>query len=192
MQTTGNKSTPWALTAGNDWLLDTRRVPSPNLDPRQTTTAIDTVVIHGISLPPKVYGGPYIEQLFTNTLDGKAHPYFVDIVKLRVSAHLLIDRAGHVTQFVPFSARARHAGVSSFQGRMDCNEYSIGIELEGCDDEPYEPCQYQTLVEVVKVLRRCWPAITPERIVGHSDIAPERKTDPGPAFDWAYFRELLG
>ena len=180
-----------SLDRDKEWLQNVRRLPSPNLDDRAGDTTIDTIVIHGISLPPKEYGGPFIDQLFTNQLDCNAHPYFQGITDLRVSSHLLIDRAGEITQYVPFSARARHAGVSTFQGRQDCNEFSIGIELEGCDDEPYEQRQYEVLAGVVRLLLSEWPAITRERIVGHSDIAPERKTDPGPAFDWDYFFSLI-
>lgn len=180
-----------ALDRDKEWLQNARRVPSPNRDERAADTGIDAIVIHGISLPPKEYGGPYIDQLFTNCLDCNVHPYFQEITDLRVSSHLLINRAGEITQYVPFSARARHAGVSELQGRQDCNEFSIGIELEGCDDEPYEKRQYEVLAGIVRVLRREWPAITRERIVGHSDIAPDRKTDPGPAFDWEYFFSLI-
>ena len=180
-----------SLDPAGEWLLDVRRVPSPNQDSRAAGTRIDAIVIHGISLPPKEYGGPYIDQLFTNRLEGGAHPYFADIVDLRVSAHVLIDRTGQITQYVPFSARARHAGQSELCGRPDCNEFSIGIELEGCDDEPYADCQYRTLAEIVKVLRAGWPDITRDRIVGHADVAPDRKTDPGPAFDWDYFFSLI-
>jgi AmpD protein len=180
-----------ALDAKREWLTGVRRVPSPNRDARATDTSIDTIVIHGISLPPGKYGGPYIERLFTNSLDVRDHPYFSEICGMRVSAHLLITRTGQVTQFVPFSERARHAGVSVFHGRPDCNEYSIGIELEGCDDEAYEPCQYRLLAGIVNLLRRNWPDITPDRIIGHCHVAPDRKTDPGPAFDWGYFKSLI-
>lgn len=180
-----------SLDPAKEWLQNVRRVPSPNQSGRAGGTTIDAIVIHGISLPPKEYGGPFIDQLFTNCLDCDAHPYFQGIADLRVSSHLLINRAGEITQYVPFSARARHAGVSELRGRQDCNEFSIGIELEGCDDEPYEKCQYQVLAEIVRVLRSEWPEITRERIVGHSDIAPDRKTDPGPAFDWDYFFSLI-
>ena len=192
MTTTENLIIPLALAADKAWLQGVRRVPSPNLDARAAGTTIDTIVIHGISLPPKVYGGPYIEHLFTNKLDCNAHPYFLEISNLRVSAHLLIDRAGQITQFVPFTARARHAGASVLEGRPDCNEYSIGIELEGCDDEAYAQRQYEMLAKVVRILRQQWPAITPGRIVAHATIAPGRKTDPGPAFDWDYFFTLIG
>ena len=191
MATTKKAYMTVTLTEDQEWLQDVRQVPSPNRDARSVATTIDTIVIHGISLPPRVYGGPYIEQLFTNTLDGDAHPYFSTIVNLRVSAHLLIDRTGQITQFVPFSARARHAGISVFQDRPDCNEYSIGIELEGFDDEAYTQHQYAVLAAIVRSLRLRWPAITRDRIVGHSDIAPDRKTDPGPVFDWDCFLGLI-
>lgn len=153
---------------------------------------MDLIVIHGISLPPRQYGGPFIDQLFTNSLDPQAHPYFHGIAGRRVSAHVLVDRAGRVTQYVPFSMRAWHAGESNFCGREACNDFSIGIEFEGCDEEPYEPVQYRVAAAIVGALRHAWPAIGHDRIVGHSDIAPGRKTDPGPAFDWAHFRALMG
>ena len=136
-----------SLDRDKEWLQHVRRIPSPNRDDRAGDTVIDAIVVHGISLPPKEYGGPYIDQLFTNQLDPADHPYFQDVADLRVSAHVLINRAGEITQYVPFSARARHAGVSEFQGRQDCNEFSIGIELEGCDDEPYEKRQYEVLAD---------------------------------------------
>lgn len=179
------------LDNAKEWLSNVRRVVSPNCDARPENTGVSLIVIHGISLPPRCYGEGYIDQLFTNTLDPHGHAYFREICSLRVSAHLLIDRRGELTQYVPFSMRAWHAGVSSFDGCPACNDYSIGIELEGCDDDPYESAQYQTLAAVVKGLRLAWPAITRDRIVGHSDIAPGRKTDPGPAFDREYFYKLL-
>lgn len=166
-------------------------ISSPNCDDRPAGTTIDLLVIHGISLPPGEFGGDAITALFTNQLDPKAHPYFQQIVDLKVSAHVLIRRDGEVIQYVPFKKRAWHAGESSFQGKSRCNDYSIGIELEGADTVPYEPAQYQQLVQLTRVLMRVYPGITQERIVGHSDIAPERKTDPGPAFDWKYFFDLL-
>lgn len=180
------------LDPTRQWLQGARRVASPNCDPRPVGAGIDLIVIHGISLPPRQYGGPYIDQLFTNSLDPGGHPYFTGIAGQLVSSHLFVDRAGAITQYVPFHLRAWHAGESAFCGRSACNDFSIGIELEGCDEEPYEPVQYRVAAEVVKTLQRQWPGITPDRIVGHSDIAPARKTDPGPAFDWQYFRGLLG
>ena len=145
---------------------------------------IDVLVIHAISLPPNCYGGTFIEDLFTNRLDPKAHSYFADIAHLRVSAHFLIHRSGRLTQFVPTGKRAWHAGVSNFRGREQVNDFSIGIELEGCDDDPFEDAQYHTLVDLTQCLVMAYPSITRDCIVGHSDIAPGRKTDPGPHFDW--------
>jgi N-acetyl-anhydromuramoyl-L-alanine amidase len=173
------------------WLVGVRRAPSPNYDPRPPDTAIDLLVIHGISLPPRQYGGGYIDCLFTNTLDREAHPHFKAIGGLRVSAHALIDRQGGITQYVSFHQRAWHAGISSFRGRPACNDFSIGIELEGCDEDPYEERQYRVLAGLTQLLMSTWPGIREDRIVGHADISPGRKTDPGPAFDWNYFRSLL-
>ncbi|MCU0834020.1 MAG: 1,6-anhydro-N-acetylmuramyl-L-alanine amidase AmpD [Chromatiaceae bacterium] len=172
-------------------MREARWVPSPNHDPRPPATEVDLLVIHGISLPPGELGGPWIEQLFQNRLDWEAHPYFATIRGLRVSAHLLIRRDGELIQLVDFAERAWHAGVSSFAGRGACNDYSIGIELEGADTIPYTDAQYRVLAETVRELMRRFPAIGPERIVGHSDIAPGRKTDPGPAFDWARLRGAI-
>jgi len=160
-------------------------ISSPNSDDRPDEKAPSLLVIHGISLPPNQFGGHGVEQLFTNALNPKEHPYYEDIHRLRVSAHLFIRRDGDVIQFVPFHKRAWHAGVSSFQGRQKCNDFSIGIELEGADDVPYSSEQYEALSEIVKVLNTAYPSITKNRIVGHSDIAPGRKTDPGEAFDWS-------
>jgi AmpD protein len=147
--------------------------------------------VHGISLPPGEFGGGHIAELFTNRLDPGAHPYFAEIAHLRVSAHLLIRRDGELLQFVPFHQRAWHAGVSSFEGRNACNDFSVGIELEGVDDLPYEPVQLERLAAVIRALSRAYPAIRPDRVVGHSDVAPGRKTDPGPAFDWRRLHALL-
>lgn len=166
-------------------------ISSPNCVDRPANINIELLVIHGISLPPGEFGGPYIEALFTNTLNFDEHPYFQQIAGLRVSSHLLIRRDGSLVQFVPFTKAAWHAGVSSFQGREQCNEFSIGIELEGTDTYPYTSEQYHQLAMLTRVLIQVYPGITKERIVGHSDIAPGRKTDPGPAFDWQYFFELL-
>ena len=164
---------------------------SPHRDARPPGTAIDLLVIHGISLPPGEFGGPWIERLFLGTLPEDGHPYFKAIAGLRVSPHLLIRRDGPLVQFVPFHERAWHAGSSSFQGREACNDYSIVIEIEGDDTTPYAAAQYPVLASVTAALLRAYPGITPARIVGHSDIAPGRKTDPGPAFDWARFRDIL-
>ena len=145
----------------------------------------EMVVIHGISLPPGQYGGPEIEALFTNKLDPDAHPYFADISGLEVSAHFLVRRPGEVVQFVSTDVRAWHAGTSRWQGREQCNDFSIGIELEGCDEEAYTDSQYDALNQLLAVLTKQYPDIRHDAIVGHSDIAPGRKTDPGPAFDWS-------
>jgi len=173
------------------WLYPARHRPSPNCNPRPQGNAIDLLVIHAISLPPGQFGGPFIADFFTNCLDTGCHSYFDTIKDLEVSSHLLIDREGVITQFVPFDQRAWHAGVSCFTGRDNCNDFSIGIELEGCDELPFEQVQYQRLAEVTRVLMKHYPGITSERIVGHSDIAPGRKTDPGPCFDWqVYFQSV--
>lgn len=168
-----------------------RYAPSPHCDERPAGSAVDLLVIHGISLPPGEFGGPWIEQLFLGTLPVDAHPYFAGIAALKVAAHLFIRRDGELLQFVPFHKRAWHAGASSFRGRNACNDFSIGVELEGADDVAYAPAQYQRLAAVTTELMRAFPGITPSRIVGHSDVAPGRKTDPGPAFDWARYRDIL-
>lgn len=173
-------------------LLDiARQHASPNYDDRPVDVSIDLVVIHGISLPPGEYGGAWIDAFFSNTLNPAAHPYFRSIADMRVSSHLLIRRDGEVVQYVNFNQRAWHAGVSSFAGREACNDFAIGIELEGTDEAPYEEAQYRQLAAVLRCLQDNYSAITPERITGHSDIAPGRKTDPGPAFDWSHLRALL-
>ncbi len=168
-----------------------RFAASPNCDERPQGSAIDLLVVHGISLPPGEFGGGWIEDLFMDRLDPAAHPYFAEVYQLKVSAHLLVRRDGETIQYVPFGQRAWHAGVSSFQGRSACNDFSIGIELEGSDDIPYEPVQYSRLAALARALMLAYPGITADRIVGHSDIAPGRKTDPGPAFDWPLLRRLL-
>ncbi|MCW8919416.1 MAG: 1,6-anhydro-N-acetylmuramyl-L-alanine amidase AmpD [Gammaproteobacteria bacterium] len=178
-------------TISEGWLAGARRVPSPNCDARPPQQAARLLVIHGISLPPGEYGGPWIDALFTNRLDPQAHPYFAEIHQLRVSSHLLIRRTGEVVQYVPFDRRAWHAGASAYQGCACCNDFSIGIELEGTDAEPYEAVQYQRLAECVAALLAAYPELSPERIAGHSDIAPGRKSDPGPHFDWHHFHYLL-
>lgn len=172
-------------------LASARQCPSPNQDKRPESGEINLLVIHGISLPPDEYGGPWIDLLFQNQLPSDAHPYFTEIHHLHVSAHLLIRRDGELVQYVPLSQRAWHAGQSCFEGRSDCNDYSIGIELEGSDETPYTDAQYAMLANTIRLIQKDYPAITDERITGHSDIAPERKTDPGPAFRWDYLRQLL-
>lgn len=175
----------------NHWLTDARRVPSPNVSDRAVGTPIDLLVIHNISLPPGQFGGPWIDDLFCNRLDPAAHPYFAEIAHLQVSAHLLIDRAGQTTQYVPFDRKAWHAGQSTYGDRSACNEFSIGIELEGCDDRAFTDAQYERLIQVVSALLAHYPQLSAEAIVGHSDIAPGRKTDPGPCFDWGRLRAAL-
>jgi len=177
------------MTGG--WLPMARRVPSPNWDERPTGVAPDLLVIHGISLPPGDFGGPWIDALFRNRLDSQAHPFFREIAHRRVSSHLLIRRDGELIQYVDLEKRAWHAGDSSFAGRWKCNDFSIGIELEGADQVPYEEVQYLVLAGTTQEVQSRYPAIGPNHIVGHSDIAPGRKSDPGPAFDWGYFRRLL-
>lgn len=177
-------SAPLTIDAQSGRLLDARFVPSPNCDARPDDATIDLVVIHGISLPPGEFGGPWIEALFTNTLNPDGHPYFAEIHELRVSSHLLIRRDGELVQFVPFHRRAWHAGASRYRERDNCNDFAIGIELEGTDDTPYSEVQYRQLEHVVRALSAIYPHITAERVVGHCDVAPGRKSDPGPAFDW--------
>ena len=179
------------ITISQGWLSHARRVPSPNCNARPNDSDISLLVIHNISLPPEQFGGNYIEQFFTNTLCINDHPYFKTIAHIEVSAHLLITRTGEFVQFVGFDQRAWHAGVSSFDGRENCNDFSIGIELEGTDNLAYTHEQYVALCEVTQLLLSTYPAIVPERIVGHCDIAPGRKTDPGEAFDWTYFMTQL-
>lgn len=173
-------------------LQQARQVASPNFNERPAGEVPTLLVIHNISLPPGQFGGPYIEQLFENRLDPAEHPYFATIHLLKVSSHLLIRRDGEVVQFVSFDKRAWHAGQSRYEGRENCNDFSIGIELEGADDTPFEPVQYQVLANVIKALLEAYPSLSARRITGHSDIAPGRKTDPGPAFDWARLRQMLG
>ncbi|MCI0437417.1 MAG: 1,6-anhydro-N-acetylmuramyl-L-alanine amidase AmpD [Gemmatimonadetes bacterium] len=161
-----------------------RRLSSPNRDARPPGCQPELIVIHSISLPPGRYGGPWIDWFFTNTLPAEADPYFATIQSLRVSSHVLIARDGALTQYVPFSLRAWHAGESKWCGREACNDFSIGIELEGTDDQPYDDRQYPVLAALIVALQRAYPTLASGAIAGHSDIAPGRKTDPGPAFDW--------
>jgi len=166
-------------------------VPSPNCDDRPAGCVPELVVVHGISLPPGEFGGPWIERLFTNDLPAAAHPYFAEIEGLRVSAHALVGRDGAIVQFVPFHRRAWHAGESSWHGRARCNDFSIGIELEGADDVAYAEAQYSSLAGLLAALLDAYPGLHPDAIAGHADIAPGRKTDPGPAFEWPRLRGLL-
>ena len=174
-------NTPIDLTTG--LVTSARQVYSPNYNQRPAGSAIELIVIHNISLPPGEFGGGWIEALFTNRLPPAVHPYFQTIAALQVSAHLLLERSGAIVQFVPFSLRAWHAGVSCYQGRNNCNDFSIGIELEGTDNTPYTEAQYQQLGRLIPALQQVYPQI--KHITGHCDIAPGRKTDPGPAFDWS-------
>ena len=176
------------------WLKQTpkiRHVASPNFGARPSGAEISLIVFHNISLPPGEFGGNQIELFFTNQLSSNEHPFFKEIESLQVSAHALIRRDGENIQFVGFNERAWHAGVSCHQGRDNCNDFSIGIELEGTDTIPYEQIQYQTLALLANSLLKTYPSIAPDQIVGHSDIAPGRKTDPGPSFDWNHFQTLF-
>lgn len=166
-------------------------IASPNCDARPPGACIDALIIHAISLPPGCYGGGYVAQLFTNRLDPRAHPAFADIAALKVSAHFFIDRAGSLQQFVPTQMRAWHAGESKWRGRACVNDFSIGIELEGCDHDAFTAAQYDSLAALTRLLMRAYPAVCVDNIAGHSDIAPGRKTDPGPHFDWQRLRAML-
>ena len=179
------------LDSASGLVRGARQVASPNCDARPDAQDISLLVIHNISLPPGKFGGPQVEQLFTNRLDPAEHPYFETIRGLKVSAHLFINRRGRVTQFVPLHRRAWHAGASQFAGRERCNDFSIGIELEGTDDRPYTAAQYRRLAQLTRMIMQAYPRIRARRITGHADIAPGRKTDPGPHFDWARFRRQL-
>lgn len=174
----------------NGWLNNVTHIPSPHHDKRPTNTIPSLLVIHNISLPPGQFGGPYINQLFTGTLNPEEHPFFDEIKHLRVSAHCLIRRDGTIIQYVPFHLRAWHAGQSNYQGQDKCNDFSIGIELEGTDFEPFTKAQYQSLNHLTQLLIAEYPLIK-NNITGHSDIAPDRKTDPGPFFDWQLYRSQI-
>ncbi len=163
---------------------------SPNFSDR-FIEEISLLVIHNISLPPGQFGNNFVDQFFTNNLDPEKDPYFKEIYEMEVSSHLFIDREGRLTQFVPFDKAAWHAGVSEFKGKENCNEFSIGIELEGTDDLEYPPNQYKTLIEATKALMDYYPEIKVDSIVGHRDIAPTRKTDPGDSFDWDLYKSSL-
>lgn len=168
-----------------------RYVPSPNCNERLPNTTINLVVIHNISLPPGEFANNNITAFFSNTLDFSLHPYFETIRHLQVSSHFSINRQGEITQYVPVTKRAWHAGASVFKGQENCNDYSIGVELEGVDDLPYTEVQYKELVSLITLLKTAYPGITDDRIVGHDTIAPGRKTDPGIAFDWLTLSNLL-
>lgn len=178
------------LVAGG-WLPRARHCRSPNCNPRPPGTQVSLLVIHNISLPPGVFGGGHIDNFFCNRLDDQAHPYFAHLRGVEVSAHFLIRRSGELVQYVSVDERAWHAGTSIFCGQENCNDFSIGVELEGTDVRPFTKKQYRRLIALSALLMRIFPGITLARIVGHSDIAPGRKTDPGPAFNWMQFRTAL-
>jgi AmpD protein len=182
-KTTGQQTGLWQ----DGWFLPAQRIESPNQDARAPDTVVDLVVIHAISLPPGHFGGPAVAQLFSNQLNPDEHAYFAEIAHLKVSAHFFIRRDGALIQFVPVTARAWHAGVSSWQGRERCNDFSVGIELEGDDETPFEAAQYATLQSLLKALATELPI---KAVTSHSHVAPGRKTDPGPCFDWAYVRQV--
>ncbi len=181
----------FAIDLGTGLVSGARFAQSPNCDQRPPGCVPELIVVHGISLPPGEFGGPWIEDLFTNRLPAEAHPYFASIASLRVSAHLLVRRDGSVVQFVPLGLRAWHAGESQWRGRERCNDYSIGIEVEGTDDRPYEEAQYGSLAALVVEMLAAYPGIDPDAVVGHADVAPGRKTDPGPAFEWPRLKALM-
>jgi AmpD protein len=169
----------------NNLLIPATQLDSPHCNDRPPNTPIELVVIHGISLPPGEFGTGVIEDFFCGKLAVTTEAYYEPIKDLKVAAHLLISRVGEITQFVPFDRRAWHAGISTFAGKNGCNDFSIGIELEGTDDVPYEEIQYEQLTAVLRAIMFAYPVITRDRIVGHEDVAPGRKTDPGPSFDWS-------
>jgi AmpD protein len=179
------------VDAASGRLLGARQVESPNCDDRPAGQAPELLVVHGISLPPGEFGGPWIDALFTNSLPRDEHPYFATVADLRVSAHALVRRDGSVVQYVPFHRRAWHAGASQWRGRERCNDFSVGIELEGSDASAYAPSQYVALASIVVELSRAYPTLSIDAIVGHSDVAPGRKSDPGIAFDWPLLRSLV-
>jgi AmpD protein len=173
------------------FLTGVRQVLSPHFDARPSGALPELLVVHGISLPPGEFGGPWIDRLFTGTLPWDEHPYFKQIEGLRASAHALVRRDGQIVQYVPFGERAWHAGQSAWRGRTGCNDFSIGVELEGTDDMPYTDAQYEALAALSAALIATYPSLSAQTIAGHSEVSPGRKTDPGPSFDWARFRALL-
>ena len=175
----------------NGWCEGAHRRESPNADDRPTNVKVDLLVIHAISLPPNEFGGGHVLDFFQNQLSIGEHDYFAEIAELQVSSHFFIDRIGTLTQCVSTERRAWHCGESQFQGRTKCNDFSIGIELEGCDGRDFEDAQYARLTELTMAIREAYPSITKDRVTGHSDIAPGRKTDPGPCFDWVRYRQMF-
>jgi AmpD protein len=191
MQVRASANAAPEIDVPSGWLERARLLASPNCDERPVGMLPELIVVHGISLPPGEFGGPWIDALFTNALPPDAHPYFAQVASLRVSAHALVRRDGEVVQYVPFHRRAWHAGQSNWMGRDRCNDFSIGIELEGTDARAYESAQYASLAGLVAALCRAYRTLSPDRIVGHSDVAPGRKSDPGIAFDWPLLRALV-
>lgn len=177
--------------SADGWLPSARKLPSPNFNARPEGSVVDLLVVHAISLPPTHYGGCFVEDFFCNRLDSKADDYFPGIAEMNVSSHFYIRRNGDLVQFVATGERAWHAGTSSWQGRDNCNDYSIGVELEGCDQDEFEEVQYQCLAGLASLLMKYYPGLAPDRIVGHCDIAPGRKTDPGPLFNWKKLHSKL-
>jgi len=188
---TGRESAPLKIDSATGLLTGARQVLSPHCDARPAGMTPELLVVHGISLPPGEFGGPWIDRLFTGTLPAEAHPYFREIAATRVSAHALIRRAGEIVQYVPFGERAWHAGASQYRGRAACNDFSVGVELEGTGDTPYTDAQYEALTALTAALLATYASLSAEAITGHSDIAPGRKEDPWPTFDWPRFRALL-
>ncbi len=183
-----NRSSPKFIMGDDGWVRGIQHIPSPNFDARPAGSAIELIVIHNISLPPGQFGGEGVMQLFTNRLNPDEHPYYHDIYQMRVSAHFLIRRAGELIQFVSCNQRAWHAGISNWKGRERCNDFSIGIELEGTDDQSFETLQYEMAAKISQLIYRHYPI---KDVTGHSNIAPDRKTDPGPYFDWERYGKLL-
>jgi AmpD protein len=188
---TRRESAPLKIDSATGLLTGARQVLSPHCDARPAGMVPELLVVHGISLPPGEFGGPWIDRLFTGTLPAEAHPYFREIAATRVSAHALIRRAGEIVQYVPFGERAWHAGASQYRGRAACNDFSVGVELEGTDDTPYTDAQYEALTALTAALLATYASLSAEAITGHSDVAPGRKEDPWPTFDWPRFRALL-
>ena len=185
------KVSPMIIDIKTGTLDNAKQVASPNFDERPAGMEVDLIVIHNISLPPGEFGGLWVDALLTNSLPADQHPFFEQIHQNRVSAHVLIRRNGEITQYVPFHLRAWHAGVSQYQGRDRCNDFSIGIELEGSDYVAFEPVQYEQLARLIHCLCATYPSLSTEHITGHSQIAPGRKTDPGPFFDWNKLQTLI-
>jgi AmpD protein len=182
---------PLKIEPATGLVAGVRQVLSPHFDARPTGVLPELIVVHGISLPPGEFGGPWIDRLFTGGLPPDVHPFFRDLARVRVSAHVLIRRDGAIVQYVPFGQRAWHAGQSHYRGRAACNDFSIGIELEGTDDTAYTDPQYDQLGALVEALLATYPSLSSEHIVGHSEVAPGRKTDPGPSFEWDRWRSIL-